>query len=227
MAEAMTVETILEADLQLKGFWTRVRFPFQTDNGGWSDIDVLGYNPERRELVLAESKVRGPKKDVYAYTADTKKRCGDILEFDLYDGRPNYFSFLDNVKRVCSDRVLFESFTNMVGSLTIQLVSNYYIAPDCKKDAQRTILARVRSSVPKRVNVRIELETTLDVIARIICNENAHPQGRRYGNPMLDLAREINRYMHPNIRCAGRETEPIRTAFEDTFQTALRAKPKK
>lgn len=73
MAEAMTVETILEADLLLRGFWTRVRFPFQTDNGGWSDIDVLGYNPERRELVLAESKVRGPKKDVSAYTADTKE----------------------------------------------------------------------------------------------------------------------------------------------------------
>jgi len=106
MAEAMTVETILEADLLLRGFWTRVRFPLRTPNGGWSDIDVLGYDPVRRELVLAESKVRGPKKDVFAFTRATRKKYGNIFKFDLKDnGKPNYFSFLRNIKQACKDGV--------------------------------------------------------------------------------------------------------------------------
>ena len=105
MAESMTVETILEADLQLKGSWTRLRFPFQTEKGGWSDIDVLGYQPERRELVFAESKVRGPKKDVYAFTSYTKE---NILEWRPQD---NYFGFLKHVGKACADGVIFEKFT--------------------------------------------------------------------------------------------------------------------
>lgn len=60
MAEAMTVETIVEADWQMRGFWTRLRFPLQTPKGAWSDIDLIAYNPEDRHLVIAESKVRGP-----------------------------------------------------------------------------------------------------------------------------------------------------------------------
>jgi hypothetical protein len=220
MAEAMTVETILEADLLLRGFWTRVRFPFQTAKGGWSDIDVLGYQPERRELVLAESKVRGPKKEVYAFTRDTKERYGDILKFD----DANYFSFLDNVAQACDDGVLFKSFAKMVGTLTIQVVSNYYIAPECRVDARETIAKRVRPSVPTKVKVHVELETTLDVIARVIREENKHEQGRRHGNAMLDIAREINRYMHPNIRYAGHSklsAEQIRKDLVGTLQEAL------
>src|ERR1700735_1088053 len=99
MAEAMTVGTILEADLQLQGFWTRLRFPLQTGNGGWSDIDLLAYHPERRELVIAESKVRGSKKAVYAFTSYTQKKYGDILQFD----DNNYFSFLRHIKQICKN----------------------------------------------------------------------------------------------------------------------------
>lgn len=229
MAEAMTVETILEADLLLRGFWTRVRYPLQTANGGWSDIDLLGYDPEKRELVLAESKVRGPKKDVFAFTRATRKKYGNILKFDLKDdGKPNYFSFLGNIKQACRDGAIFKNFTKMVDSLTIQLVSNYYVAPECMNDARAVIFKSVRVSVPKRIKVRIELETTLDVMARIISKENEYPQGRRYGNAMLDIARELNRYMHPSIKYAGHgraSTDPIRTALADKFESAFRVQP--
>jgi hypothetical protein len=54
MAEAMTVETIVEADWQMRGFWTRLRFPLQTPKGGWSDIDLVAYNPEDQHLAIAE-----------------------------------------------------------------------------------------------------------------------------------------------------------------------------
>lgn len=221
MAEAMTVETILEADLQLRGFWTRLRFPLRTINGAWSDIDLLAYHPERRELVIAESKVRGPKKAVYAFTKYTRKRYGDILE---YDGE-NYFLFLRHIDQVCKDGVVFHRFKKMVKHLNIHLVSNYYIAPECMPAARTTILKRVRPEVPNGIKITINLETTLDVISRIIAEENKNPQGRRYGHAALDIARELNRYLHPDVRYAGRtraSTIPIKKALADTFERAFR-----
>jgi hypothetical protein len=86
MAEAMTVETIIEADWQMQGYWTKVRVPLRTAKGSWSDIDVVAYHPERRHFVLCESKVRGPKQAVYAYTAHSKREYGSIMDFDLREG---------------------------------------------------------------------------------------------------------------------------------------------
>src|SRR3990172_2998720 len=112
MSEAMTVETIVEAYWQMQGgYWTRLRYPFQTKKSGWSDIDILAYNPEKKILVIAESKVRGPKRDVYVYTKDSKKKYGDIFDFDYGVG---YLSFLSHLKTVCSDGLLFSNFEKMV-----------------------------------------------------------------------------------------------------------------
>jgi hypothetical protein len=221
VAESMAVEDILEADLQLRGFWTRVRFPLRTSKGGWSDIDVLAYNPETRELVVAESKVRGPKKHVYAFTPRTQATYGSILE---YDG-DNYFGFLRHIGRACADGVIFENFAKMVRVLTVHLVSNYYIAPECMAGACGSVLKRIRPSVPKSVKLSIKLETTLDVIARIITGENLDAQGRRYGHAALDIARELNRYLHPNILFAGRgrgSTDAVKKALAKTLQHAFR-----
>lgn len=202
MAEAMTVETILEADWQMRGFWTRLRFPLRTSKGAWSDIDLLAYDPEERHLVIGESKVRGPKKDVYAFTAYTQATYGDLLEFD----GDNYFAFLRHVGRICSDGIIFKNFREMVRTLTVQLVSNYYIASDVEADAERAVRARIAKQVPKNIALTVQLETTLDVILRILTTENAGLQGRRYGHPIIDLARELNRYMQPNVKYAGRGT---------------------
>lgn len=68
MSELMHSEAIIEAEWLLKGYWTKPRFAFQTLKGGWSDVDILAHNPETKHLVIAESKVRGPKSHVYAYT---------------------------------------------------------------------------------------------------------------------------------------------------------------
>src|SRR4030067_228141 len=106
MSEAMTVETIVEADWQMRGLWTKLRYPLQTSSGGWADIDILAYNPESRELVIAESKVRGPKKTIYAFTSYTRKRYGSILQ---YDG-DNYFSFLRHIKLACTNGKIFSDF---------------------------------------------------------------------------------------------------------------------
>lgn len=220
MAELMTVETILEADWQLQGFWTKPRFPLRTADGGWSDIDVLAYAPEKHHLVIAESKVQSTKKTVFAYTAHTQNKKGDILEYD--DG--HYFTFLRHVSRVCEDGVVFADFGKMVKQLTIQLVSNYFVSDDVMPAAIQTVMEKVRPAIPVKIAFDVRLETTLDVICRIIATENRSSQGRRYGHPVIDIARELNRYMHPDIRDAGRTkqaTETIKKALETQLWAAI------
>jgi hypothetical protein len=220
MSEAMTVETIVEADWQMQGFWTRLRFPLRTQKGSWTDIDILAYHPETRVLVIAESKVRGPKKAIYTYTRDTQKRYRSILKYD----NENYFSFLRHIKLACKDGAIFSDFEKMVNKLIIQLVSNYVISDDVRPDAEAAVSKRVRKDVPASINLEIRLESTLDVILRIIGAENVKEQGRRYGHPVIDIARELNRYMHPQIHYAGKgkaAVEPIRDELSQKLSKAL------
>jgi hypothetical protein len=52
----------------------------------------------------------------------------------------------------------------------------------------------------------VQLDSILDVILRIMKFEEASSQGRRYGNPILDFVREINRYRNPKIHNAATRT---------------------
>jgi hypothetical protein len=109
----------------------------------------------------------------------------------------------------------------MVKILTVQLVSNYYISEGVRKDAERSVRNRIANEIPIGVKLRIQLETTLDLILRIIINENSSGQGRRYGHPALDIAREINRYLRPNIRYAGRGAQVIDAIKKDLAKKIL------
>jgi hypothetical protein len=198
MAEAMTSESIVEAEWVLKKYWTKVRFAFQTKNGAWADVDVLAYNPESKHLVISESKVQGLKNHVYAYTLHTRRKHGSIL---AYDG-DNYFSFLHHLPLLCEDEVVFSNFERMVKHLTVQLVCNYAITPEVASNAHSDIQKKIaKYRLP--VSPDVQLDTTIEVIARIIMAERKSGQGRRYGHPVLDMAREINRYFFPCVRDAG------------------------
>lgn len=222
MSEVMVSEGIIESYWLLKDYWTRVRFAYQTENGGWSDIDVVAYDPETRHLVIAESKVRGPKKAIYAYTELTQDKYGSLLD---YDGN-NYFSFLKNLPRICSDGILFKNFSRMVDKITVQLVSNYVIDQDVMEDAKATVLAQVKSILPKmKCEIEIMLNSTMDIMVQVIELENEMTKGRRYGNAMLDIAREINRYAHPDIKYAGRgDKEALRAQMISPLIDTLKGK---
>ena len=219
MSEAMTVETIVEAYWRLQGYWTKLRFPFQTQGRGWSDIDVLAYHPEKKVFVISESKVRGPKRDVYAYTNFSRKKYGDIFEYD----EDSYLSFLKNIKLICSNRGVFKEFKRMVKKVIIQLVSNYYIddlmMPKVKKDIYR----KIKNSIPSGIEIEIRLDTTFHIICQIIKLEKSSLQGRRYGHPVIDIARELNRYLIPNVKYAGghKEALKIKEKFRTMFEESL------
>jgi hypothetical protein len=221
MSEAMTVETIVEAYWRLQGYWTKMRFPFQTMGGGWADIDVIAYHPEQKTFVISESKVRGPKKDVYAYTEYARKKYGNIFEYD----EDNYLRFLKYIDPICSKKLVFENFRQMVDKLIIQLVSNYYVGDSELPKVKEDILKEIRDSIPKGVRIELRFETTLDIINEIIKLEDSIPQGRRYGHPVIDIARELNRYLHPDIKYAGREkreVEAIKEKIKKSFMDSLK-----
>lgn len=220
MAEAMTAETIIQAYWQIQGYWTEIRFPFQTKNKGWSDIDVLAYDPETKTLVISESKVQGPKHYIYAYTQYTKDEYGSIFDFDSAD----YLGFINHIPIIAKNEIVFDDFHKMVKHIIIQLVSNYYIGDEIKKSVLDEIKKKVITKLPKGVEYKFRMDTTFDIICEIIKLEKENPQGRRYGNPILDVARELNRYMNPTISYAGRKKEPqdkIKTHFKDIIRKVL------
>jgi len=222
MSEAMTSESIVEAEWLLKGYWTKLRFAFQTDKGGWSDVDILAYKPESKHLIVSESKVRGPKDHVYAYTAHTASKYGSIIKYD----EDNYFSFLRHLPKLCEDGTIFNNFERMVRKFTVQLVCNYAVHDNMR----HKVNADIKKVVDKHrlpVLVDFQLDTTIDVLARIIEAERKSKQGRRYGHPILDMAREINRYFFPVIRYAGQmksDKKELHSQVLTNFLKALRIK---
>ena len=218
MSEAMTSESIVEAEWLLLGYWSKMRFAFQVENGSWSDVDILAYNPESKHLVISESKVRGPKDNVYAYTEHTKQKYGSILQ---YDG-DNYFSFLRHLPILCKDGVVFTDFKKMVKTLTVQLVSNYVVTQEVRGAAMASIEKEIlKLKLPVKINFKLDF--TLSVIARVIAAEKESGQGRRYGHPVLDIAREINRYFYPSVRYAGRNSEVTEKVKQEAIQEFISA----
>lgn len=218
MSEAMTAELVVEADWLLRkgAYWTKLRFPFQTAKGGWSDVDVLAYSPSRKHLVVAESKVQNRKNKVYAYTPDTNH--------DFID--QSYLGFLDNLPVILRDGVVFDSFAESVERLTVQLVSNTVILPCLVHPARDSVVGYVKDNVELPTGMRVEamLDSTLDVLARVVVRERKRRQGRRYGHPVIDIARELNRYLDPSIEGAGRgkeRTDPVKRQGLRSFWEAI------
>lgn len=217
MSEAMTAELIVEAEWLLEdGYWTKVRFPFQTPGRGWSDIDVLAYSPSKKHLVVSESKVQGPKNKVYGYTPDTNHYFID----------KSYLGFLDNLPVILSDGVVFDCFAESVDCITVQLVSNTVILPGLLDEARASVVGYVENNcdVPSGVRVEAMLDSTLDVLARVIERERERHQGRRYGHAVVDIARELNRYLAPSIAGAGHgkaRTDPVKRQGMRSFWEAI------
>ena len=212
--EAMTAELIVEAEWALQDYWTKVRFPFQKHGGRWSDVDVLAYNPIKKHLVVSESKVQNTKSKVYAYTRDSN-----------YDfSRSSYLGFLKNLGDILP--IVLGRFAKPVKRITVQLVSNTVILPDVVEKARASVVEYVNGNVdlPRGVHVDAKLDSTLDVFARIVVCERERQQGRRYGHPVIDIARELNRYLDPSVAGAGQgksKTDPVKRQGLRSFWDAI------
>lgn len=190
----MTVEQIIEAYWKIQGYWTITRFPFKVakkrknrkNNSGWSDIDILAYNPIKKELVICESKVRKKKN---ALLGVSNGNVGDYLG----DFKTNTINFLngDEIQKL----VDFKS----VDKVTIQFVGNVFW--DDKKDNKQNVTKKMENGIKNKVKNRLkskiefQIHSTFDILCKIIEIERNNEQGKRYGHPVLDIVREMNRYM--------------------------------
>ena len=191
----MTVELIAESEWVLKGYWTKLRTPVNKTG----DIDVLAYCPKRRHLVVTEVRAHGKKTQVYAG------------KFGAVEHDPFVGPMLKHIEDGCAgDADIFGFGAHDVSRLTVQLVSNWVIEPSYRDEANAVVLEAVKARVPAdRIEACVMLDTTLEVFARVIESERSLAQGKRYGHPILDLAREINRYLNPNVAGVGRSSSTI------------------
>ena len=203
MSEATTTEQIAEAEWRLKDYWTKLRVPVKVRNG-WSDIDVLAYDPESKHLVITEVKAQQGKNVVFGGPAS------------------HYWTeFTASLPLYCRNGEIFGNFRKSVKHLTVQLVSNWVSTPH-KPD----VVARAKKDVVAAIdfrNVDVMLDTHIEVLARLLTQERDLEVGRRYGNPVLDVVREVNRYLHPSVRGAGRSGSSINETKARAIQPLLRA----
>lgn len=215
MNEVMTTEAIVEAEWIVNGYWTKARFQYRTTNkkiegghGGWSDIDVLAYHPKSGHLVISESKAQGGARDLFAFTGKNDQTFEQYIE----KTESNYLDVLDKIANICLDSGVKE-LCQSVKKITVQLVFNIVLDESKKPQVQaelRKMVAAKLKPFPEFEDVELELQidTHLDVIARIINQTRQAIEqgyGKRYGHPILDFARELNRYLNPTLRDAGRE----------------------
>jgi hypothetical protein len=111
----------------------------------------------------------------------------------------------------------------MVKKVIIQLVSNYYIDDLMMPKVRNDIFRKIKNSIPNRIEIEIRLDTTFHIICQIIKLEKSSLQGRRYGHPVIDIARELNRYLIPNVKYAGgrKEALKIKEKFRTMFEESL------
>jgi hypothetical protein len=215
MAEAMTVELIIDAYWALKGYWTHPRFSFQTKKGGWSDFDVIAYHPSDKVLVVSESKIQGRATDVFAFNQCTrryiKRKDGSSSFAEWESGPKGYLNFISNIHHIWEDKLIFDStktFRKSVSKFIIQLVSNYIMTPEllpeCKKSVRDLFFESTSRFPLKKEAIDINLTTPFNLFCEIQSVIIEKPQGRRYGNPILDLARELNRFLFPRVQYGGR-----------------------
>ena len=126
----MATELIIDAYWSLKNYWTKVRVPLP--NG--SDFDVVAYNPNKKHLVVAESKARNKKERVYVYNKSEKNFVDSYWEKFLCN-----IPYLWNNDEWDTGNYLFDDFNKSVKKLTIHLVSNTYVDKKCIKKAEKDV----------------------------------------------------------------------------------------
>lgn len=240
LSEAMTVERMIEAYWDLNRYWTKVRLPIKVSKN-YTDIDVVAYNPLENILIIAESKVKGNKNAIRSYLPLLDEKGINFVEFDKVKEngkeKQDYLSFIrhyndDFIKQILQALSLPD---DRKITINFHLVSNYVV--------EASILNKVKEEVKEALNKNLTeyqfdsviLESTFDLFCNILAKDNKDEKdedtvGKRYGHPVLDIAREINRYMNPKIEFKkygsindrSDKEQKIKEELEDKFKKAYR-----
>ncbi len=231
MAEAMTVESMIQAYWHMEHYFTMPRFSFrkERDNGtGYSDIDLLAFKvPQWTEigdesdrgktiLVLCESKAHGEKNKI-KFDDFNKEKFNDFTD---KSSQHDLIKFYLNIHHTISHKSLDNLIDlRTLDKLKLQFVSTALHSNDgiIKKRIEEEIKAVFidKYETPKdKFEVELEITTHFDIIKKLFVQVQKDDSGKRYGNPVLDFVRELNRYLTVQ-ECDGKKSIQKSDGVED------------
>ncbi len=193
--EAMAIEALVATVWELDEYLTRARWAVPTDSGQYSDIDVVGVAGQA--VRLAECKVRGPAATVWVVPEGV----------DIEGWLGDWADSLVNVDRLWGAP---PAWLPQGRDATIEFwyCANVWfpsVAVRRAADAQLTRLAAARAP---RHGDRVEARfyTTLDLVIMAVerVRSAVEGRGRRFGDPILDVIRELVRYTSARASGGGR-----------------------
>lgn len=204
MSELMGVEQLSVAYWNLRGYWVKGRVPYKVKNG-YSDIDVLAYNPRTKDLVISETKVRGEKDEVRVISKNIFDKHGSVIDIFNAKHKSSTLDFIDNIATYFNSDGRKDIAPN-VRTLKVELIGNIVIEEEIFGAVKNELEKKLKSSI-KDVNLDFSIHTTVDRFCEIISIINSCSTGKRFGDPILDIAREFSRFLDPKIEWAGRNNK--------------------
>ena len=196
-------EHLLSALWQLDGFMTVLRWPV-TVKGNYSDIDVIGVRADG-VVRFAECKATGGPRTVYVvkdswacnfvedWLEEWAESLGNIRRIWSKDECPKWLPPLDKVKE-----------------FSFWFCANLWFPDDnSRKEAERDFNEFVRKNVPVEIQQRSsgKIISTRDVLIEVVRGVRLEivdeEYGRRFGDPILDIVREMVRYAYPQAVGGG------------------------
>lgn len=186
MSEVMAIETIVEEYAKFKGYITETRVSLKTKKGGHPDIDIFGYNPKNKRLLMIECKAWGKADDYVSFDTPSRiKRINGVFN----DMARRWKDFKDFKKSKLADRKRW-SFRDLN---ELWLVIPGYFEKEESEHIQEQIKSKIKKKIKSIIDVKIIPihEIILGIIKDV--NKEKGERGRRYSNPALEFCRWLLR----------------------------------
>jgi len=167
MSEVMAIESIVEAYAKFKGYFCEMRVPFKL-RGGYSDLDIVGFNPKTRATLVVECKAWG--------SSDYYPSCGG-------SGYKRWFK--EEFRRIIKKWDRFKKSPSNRWNLS-KLDQIWYVLPGYSQDKEK-VEAQLSKELKHSIRIIFIHELIRNVILEV--NEDRKKRGKRYSNPALEFCR--------------------------------------
>jgi hypothetical protein len=196
-------EQLVSSLWQLNGFITNLRWPV-TVKGNYSDVDVIGVRADG-VVRFAECKVTESPRTVYVVQGT------DSINF-VRKWLKDWAGSMDNIDRIWKEdeRPQWLPPLKDVKDFSFWFCANLWFPNNVSRlAAEENFTKFVKSKMPKKFKGRATgkimstLEVWVEVIKGVRKDIVEEEYGKRYGDPILDVVREIIRFSHPRAVDAG------------------------
>lgn len=188
---------------------------YRPNNHSYSDLDAVASSPITGTLAIAESKIRGPARVVYAVNSRGPILAGQLSLYapSLKDGALAIFAKHNEWVSPELQMGEHDKPWRKLRHLQLWLVANvfYDIADSAAVDARFTEELRTNpeivAALPQEVTLSAYIRSTMDVImdafVQVESMVTKDMWGARFGHSQLDLLRELVRYKHAQVEGGG------------------------